>query len=63
MSEVSDLKTEKKFIIISVAIAIVTMIVELGFIAAGNGLGAGLCLVLGLMASGIFRFLAEMKEE
>lgn len=57
------MNTEKKFMIISVAIAIVTIIAELGFIVAENGLGAGLCLVLGLMASGIFRFLAEMEGE
>lgn len=53
----------KKLMIISVAIAVVTVIVELGFIVAGNGLGAGLSLVFGLMASGLFRFLAEMKGE
>lgn len=52
---------ENKFGMISVAIAIVTLIVEIGLILAGNGLGAGLCLVFGLMASGLFRFLAEMK--
>lgn len=52
---------EKKLMMISVAIAIVIVIVELGFIIVGNGLGAGLCLVFGLIASGLFRFLAEMK--
>lgn len=55
------MSTEKKLMVISVVISIVTVIVELGFIIAGNSLGAGLCLVFGLMASGLFRFLAEMK--
>ena len=49
------------FAIIGVVIAIVTVIAELGFIFAGNGLGAGLCLAFGMMVGGIFRFLAEMK--
>ena len=53
----------EKFMIISLAIAVVTVIVEIGLIFSGNGLGAGLCLVFGLMASGLFRFLAEMKGE
>lgn len=48
---------------IGVATAAVTIIAVIGFIFAGNGLGAGLCLVFGLMASGLFRFLAEMKGE
>lgn len=55
--------TENKFAMISVAITIITIIAEIGFAFAGNGLGAGLCLVFGLMASGLFRFLAEMKGE
>jgi hypothetical protein len=50
-----------KFAIISAVIAGVTLIVEIGFIFADNGFGAGLCLVFGLVASGIFRFLAEME--
>ena len=50
-----------KFAIIGVVIAIVTIFAVIGFIFADNGLGAGLCLVFGLMASGIFRFLSEMK--
>ena len=52
---------EKRFMIISTVISIITVIVELGFIIAGNALGAGLCLVLGIMGSGMFRFLAEME--
>lgn len=52
---------EIKYWVISVAIAIVTLFAEVGFIFAGNGLGAGLCLAFGLMASGLFRFLAEME--
>ena len=55
--------TESKFTMISLAITIVTIIAEIGFVVAANGLGAGLCLVFGLMASGLFRFLAEMKGE
>jgi hypothetical protein len=50
-----------KFAIISAVIAGVTLIVEIGFIFADNGFGAGLSLVFGLIASGIFSFLAEMK--
>lgn len=50
-----------KFAIIGVVIAIVAIFAEIGFIFAGSGLGAGLCLVFGLMVSGIFRFLAEME--
>lgn len=53
---------EKQLMMISVAIAIITVIVELGFIIAGNALGAGLCLVFGVMVSGLFRFCAEMME-
>lgn len=52
-----------KFGWIGVATAAATLIAVIGFIFAGNGLGAGLCLVFGLMASGLFRFLAEMKGE
>lgn len=52
---------ENKFAIISTVISIITIIAELGFIIAGNGFGAGLCLVFGMLGSGIFRFLAEMK--
>ena len=52
---------EKRFMIISTVISIITVIVELGFIIAGNALGAGQCLVFGIMGSGIFRFLAEME--
>lgn len=52
---------EKWFMIISTVISIITVIVELGFIIAGNALGAVLCLVFGIMGSGIFRFLAEME--
>ena len=52
-----------KFGWIGVATAAVALIAVIGFIFAGNGLGAGLCLVFGLMASGLFRFLAEMKGE
>ncbi len=50
-----------KFGIIGVIIAIVTIIAEIAFIVAGNGLGAGLSLVFGLYACGVFRFLAEME--
>lgn len=50
-----------KFEVIGVVIAIVTIFAGIGFIFAGNGFGAALCLVFGLMASGIFQFLAEMK--
>ena len=52
-----------KFEVISVVIAIVTIFLEIGFIFSGNGFGAALCLVFGLIASGIFRFLAEMIGE
>ena len=52
-----------KFTKIGVAISVLTIIAEIWFIVAGNGLGAGLCLVFGLMVSGIFRFLAEMKGD
>ena len=55
------MRKEKRFMIISTVISIITVIVELGFIIAGNALGAGLCLVLGIMVSGIFRFLAVME--
>lgn len=57
------MRTENRFAMISVAITIVTIITEIGFAVAGNGFGAGLCLVFGLMASGLFRFLDEMKGE
>jgi hypothetical protein len=49
--------------ITGVVIAVVTLVAEIGFICVGNGLGAALCLVFGLMASGIFRFLAELYAE
>ena len=52
-----------KFAIIGVVITVLTILVEIGFMLAGNGLGAGLCLVFGLMASGMFRFLSEMKGD
>lgn len=50
-----------KFAIIGAVISVVTIFAEIGFIFAGNGLGAGLCLVFGLITSGIFRFLSEME--
>ena len=50
-----------KFAVIGVVIAIVTIFLEIGFICSGNGLGAGLCLVFGLMVGAMFRFLAEME--
>lgn len=54
---------QDKFGMIGIAISIATIGAVIGFIQAGNGLGAGLCLVFGIMVSGLFRFLAEMEGE
>ena len=52
-----------KFSVIGVVIAVVTLIAEIALIIAGCGEAAGICLVLGMMLGGIFRFLGEMKGE
>ena len=49
--------------IICAVIAIVTIFAEIGFIFAGNGFGAALCLVFGLLISGMFRFLSEIEGD
>ena len=56
------MKTSTKLMIIAVVIAIATTVAEIGFIVAGNGLGAGVCLVAELFVGGMFRFASEMTE-
>lgn len=51
------------FYIIGAAIMLVAIILVVAFFVADNGLGMGLSLVFGLMASGILRFLDEMWGE
>ena len=50
-----------KFAVIGVAISVATLVAVVAFIIAGYGEAAGISLVFGMMLSGIFRFLAEMK--
>lgn len=52
-----------KFSVIGVVIAVMTLIAEIVLLYEGYGDAAGICLVFGIMASGIFRFLSEMKGE
>lgn len=49
------------FGVIGVAIAVTTLVAVVAFIIAGYGAAAGISLVFGMMAGGIFRFLAEIK--
>ena len=50
-----------KFAVIGVAIAVATLVAVVAFIIVGYGAAAGISLVFGMMASGIFRFLEDMK--
>jgi hypothetical protein len=50
-----------KFEVIGVAIAAATLVAVVAFVSTGYGAAAGISLVAGMMLSGIFRFLAEMK--
>ena len=56
------MKKSTKLMIIATVIAGATLIAEIGFIVAGNGLGAGVCLMGGLFVGGMFRIASEMME-
>lgn len=52
-----------KYSVIGVVIALLTLLVEVGLLLSGHEEVAGICLVFGIMAGGIFRFLEEMKGD